>query len=442
MSIELLTVLMFGSFFFLLAIGVPLAWTMLSLALFFGFIVGGPDIFPVYLFRMWKIMGSFSFIAVPLFVFMANMLRYSGIADDLFHALYVWMGPLRGGLAMAVVVVCTILAAMMGTTGGEVTLMGLIALPALLQRKYDKSIALGAIMAGGALGVMVPPSIMFIMYGVVTEMSIGKLFMGGVGPGLLLSGLYITYIGIRSYLKPALGPALSQEDRAGISLMHKIGLARGLILPILLITGILGSIYLGVATPGEAAGVGAMGATIITVLRRRLNWQIFKQVSFSTMKVIGLIMWIVFGAYTFIGVYTFAGGGKFIEGFLTALPMGRWGILILIQLILILLGMIISTGGIIFLAAPIFLPVIKTLGFDPLWFGIIFNINLQIAYLSPPFGLAMFYLKAVAPKEITTLDLYRDVWPFIILQAVGLGIVMAFPPIATWLPSQMIRGKS
>lgn len=438
MSIELFTVLMFGSFFLLLAVGLPLAWATLSLALIFGLVLQGTSILMFFAYRTWDMMGSFSMIAIPLFVFMANMLRYSGIADDLFDAIYRWMGPVKGGLAMATVLVCTVLAAMVGTAGAGITIMGLIALPAMLQRKYNKSIALGSVMAGGALGVMIPPSIMFIIYGVHAGESIGKLFMGGVGPGLVLSALYITYIGIRSYLNPTLAPTLSEEERA-IPLRQKIGFLKTLILPVLLIIGVLGSIYFGLATPGEAAGVGAAGALICTAVRRQLTWQNLKLAVYGTMKTIGLIMWIVFGAYAFIGVYTLAGGSEFIGDLLAGLPLGRWGILIVIMLILIVLGMVLDIVGIVILGVPIFVPIITALGFSPLWFGILFNINLQIAYLSPPFGYGMFYLKGVAPPEITTTDLYHAVWPFMILQVIGLALVMAFPPIALWLPNLMIK---
>ena len=427
---------MFGSFFLLLAIGVPLAWATLTLGLIFGYILQGNTIFIFFAYRTWDIMNSFSFIAIPLFVFMANMLRYSGIADDLFDALYQWMGPVRGGLAMATVLVCTILAAMVGTAGAGITIMGLIALPAMLQRKYDKSIVLGSVTAGGGLGIMIPPSIMFIIYGVYSAESIGQLFMGGIGPGLLLSALYVIYIGIRSFLNPKLAPALAKEER--LPILKKLALTRTLILPVLLIMGVLGSIYFGLATPGEAAGVGAAGAILCTAVRGRLTWQNVKAALYGTMKTIGLIMWIVFGAYAFIGIYTLAGGADFIGGLLAALPLGPWGILIVIMFILILLGMVLDVTGIVILAVPIFVPVIKVLGFDSLWFGVLFNINLQIAFLSPPFGYGMFYLKAVTPPEITMTDFYHAVWPFIILQIIGLAICMAVPEIILWLPKMMI----
>lgn len=438
MSIELITLLMFGFFFLFMAIGVPIAWATLMLAIAFGFVLQGPGIFTLFAFRTWEIMQSYSFIAIPLFVFMANMLSYSGIADDLFDAVYVWMGPLRGGLAMATVTVATVLAAIVGTVGAGTTIMGLVALPAMLKRGYNKTIALGAICAGGALGVMIPPSIMFIIYGVNASLSVGKLFMGGVFPGLLLSALYIAYIATRCYLNPSLGPPLPKEERT-YSWAQKFGLLRTLILPIVLILAVLGTIYLGLATPGEAAGVGAAGAIICTAVRRQLTWRNLKDALYGTMKTVGIVMWICFGAFSFIGVYTLVGGADFLSGVLAGLPLGKWGIFAVMQLILILLGMVLDVVGMVILLVPIFSPIVAAFGWDPLWFGIVFNINLQIAFLSPPFGYGMFYLKGVSPPEVSMTDIYRCVWPFMGLQLIGLVLVSVFPAIALWLPNMMTR---
>lgn len=438
-SIELLTVSMVGSFFFLLALGIPLAWTTLFLALLFGFITHGSTIFSFLIYRTWYIMGQFTMLCIPMFVFMANMLRYSGIAGDLFDAVHRWMGPVRGGLAMATVMVSCVMAAMVGTVAGGIAIMGLVALPAMFERKYNKGIALGSVMAGGGLSILIPPSMLFIIYGVFAGQSIGKLFMGGVGPGLVLAALYISYIGLRAYVDPRLAPSLTKQERATMSLLKKVKLLRTLILPILLILSVLGSIYLGLATPVEAAGIGAAGAVIVAAVRRQLTWKNLKLTAYATLNTVGIVMWVAFGAYAFIGVYTLAGGAEFVSDLLTALPLGRWGILIIMQLILILLGMVLDVIGIVILTVPIFVPIITALGFDPLWFGIVFNVNLQIAFLSPPFGYGMFYLKAVAPAEVSMTDLYHAVWPFIILQVIGLALIIAFPQIALWLPSQMIK---
>ena len=437
MSIELLTILMFGGFFALLAFGIPIAWVTLFLAAVFGYILMGDAVVQFMALRTWNIMTSFSLVAIPLFVFMANTLQYSGIAEDLYSAVHRWLGSVRGGLAMASVLVCTVLAAMVGTIGAGITIMGLVALPAMLNRKYQKSLTLGSIIAGGALGTLIPPSISFIIYGLNSGDSIGKLFMGGIGPGLILTSLFIAYIGIRAYLNPKLAPEIPKEQRPPLS--EKIAFSRNLVLPILLILAVLGSIYLGVATPGEAAGVGALGALLCAAVRRKLTLTVLKQAVFGSIRTIGVVMWIAFGALAFIGVYLLAGGAQFIGGMLTALELGRWGTLILIQFILIILGMVLDPIGIIFLAVPIFVPVIKALGFNSLWFGILFGMNLQIAYLSPPFGIGMFYLKAVAPPDVTTTDLYKSVWPFMGLQIIGMILVMVFPQIALFIPGKMIK---
>jgi tripartite ATP-independent transporter DctM subunit len=279
---------------------------------------------------------------------------------------------------------------------------------------------------------------MFIIYGVTVGESIGKLFMGGVGPGLLFGALYIGYILIKCQLNPAAGPPAPQEERM-MPLGRKIGMFKSLIIPILLVFGVMGSIFGGVATPGEAAGVGALGAMVCAAVRRRLTMENLKDSLFDTMKTVGLILWIVFGAMIFIATYTLGGGSEFIKSTLVALPLNPWFVLIIIQFILLFLGMVLDIIGITVLLAPIFVPVITSLGFDPLWFGVIFNLNLQIAYLSPPFGYSMFYLKAVAPPDVTMTDLYRSVLPYMALQLIGMALCMLFPQIVLWLPNLMFK---
>jgi len=439
MSIELVSLLMFGGFFLLFALGVPLAWVLSALGLIFGLLLQGPDALSMVLFRVWAIVESYGLLAIPLFMFMANLLRHSGITDDLFDAIHRWMGPLRGGLAMATVACCAIMGAMLGTAGAGVIITGLIALPVMLRHNYNKGMALGSIMAGGGLGVLIPPSIMFIMYGSFAGESIGKLFIGGIGPGVLLALLFMAYIGIRCFLRPADGPALPESERRQDTFLKKLMMTRSLILPILLMFAVMGSIFFGVATPGEASGVGAVGAMVVCAINRRLTWANLKDALLSTMKTIGLMFWICFGASIFVGVYTLAGGADFVKEMLFALPFGKWGVFIVIQIILFLLGMVIDVIGLVILCVPIFVPIIKELGFDPLWFGILFNVNLQLAYLSPPFGYAMFYLKGVTPPEISMTDIYGSVWPFMGLQIVGLVICILFPPVCVWLPNLMIK---
>lgn len=436
MSIELITLLMFGSMVILVILGLPFGFATGGIATVFLLYLWGPPAFFLVFGRVWDVMGSFVFVAVPMFVFMAKMLERAGIAEELFEAIHHWMGSLRGGLAVATVVACTVLAAMVGIIGAGVVMMGLVALPSMLKRHYHKDLALGSICAGGSLGILIPPSVLFILYAMVAGVSVGKLFIGGVIPGLLLSSLFITYIIIRCLLQPDLAPAIPEAEKL-TSLRQKLLLLKGLILPSLLIILVLGSIFLGIAAPTEAAGVGALGATLCAVVRRRLTWQNLKDVIFETTKITSMITWLIFGASTLIGVYTFAGGARFIEATILALPLCPWGILIMMQVILIFMGMFIDWIGILMITGPIFVPIITALGFDPIWFGILFNLNMQISFLSPPFGPALFYLKGVTPPEITMGDLYHCIWPFVILQMIGLVLVMIFPQIGMWLPGLM-----
>jgi tripartite ATP-independent transporter DctM subunit len=438
MTPEILTLAMFGSFFLVLMFGVHLAWVTASVGLLFALLIWGPGSLDIIVFRIWHSMNSFSFIAIPLFVFMGNMLQQSGIAEELYETIHIWIGRIKGGLAAASIIVCAILAAMIGTVGADVTIMGLIALPYMLKREYDRKLALGSIVAGGALGVLFPPSIMFIIYGVTVSESIGKLFMGGVGPGALFSGLYISYILVKCKLNPQAGPPPTKEELI-MPLGEKLRRVKTLILPLLLILAVMGSIFGGIATPGEASGIGALGALACAAVRRRLNWDTLRDSLYQTFSTVGIIMWIAFGAMVFIATYTLGGGVDFVSDTLLALPLGPWGILILIQFILLVMGMVLDIVGITVLFAPIFVPVIKALGFDPLWFGVLFNLNLQIAYLTPPFGYSMFYLKAVAPPDVTMLDLYRSVVPFIALQVIGMALCMIFPDIVLWLPNLMMK---
>ncbi len=438
MSIELISLLLVVGFVVLLALGLPIAFITGGLAVALTLYLWGPTHLLLIISRVFGLMGNYVLVAVPMFILMASMLERSGVADDLFTALYQWLGPIRGALASATVLACTVMAAITGIIGAAVVTMGLIALPAMLKRGYDKNIAMGCIMAGGSLGTLIPPSVVFIVYGLEAEVSIGKLFIGGMFPGLLLSGLFISYISIRSYLQPGLCPALPKEERVS-SLKEKLLMSKFLILPGILIIMVLGSIYLGVTSITEASGVGALGAILCAAVHRRLTWQNIKESVFTTIRTTAMVMWIFFGASTFVGAYTLAGGGEFIKDLMYGLGVGRWGIIIIMQLILIVLGMFVDWLGILLLTMPIFVPMIIELGFDPIWFGVLFVMNMQMSYLSPPFGGALFYMKGVAPQGITMGNIIRSVWPFLGLQLIGLVLVMAFPQIAMWLPLQMLK---
>ena len=435
MSIELITLFMFGALALLLMSGIPIGFATGGLAALFTILLWGPSSLFVIATRAFNWMDNTALIAIPMFVFMAQMLSHSGAIDDLFDAAYIWAGPLRGGLAIMTIIGATIMAAMTGIVGATEVTMGLVALPAMLKRNYDKGMALGCIAAGGSLGYLIPPSILFVLYGLAAEQSVGKLFIGGVGPGLLLSLCYIIYIAILSFVKPDVAPALPPEERQDVPLKEKLLMFRYLILPALLIFMVLGSIYLGVATITESAGIGAIGAIIIALIHRRFNWENLKSASFLTIRVSSMIMWLIIGSSAFISVYTAVGGTDFAKGLLTALPFGRWGTLIVMQIFLIFLGCFIDWAGILTLTTPIFLPIIIEMGFDPIWYGVLFNVNMQISCLSPPFGPALFYLRGIAPKGVSMLDIYKGAWPFVILQALVLALCMIFPQIVMFLPN-------
>ena len=437
MSIELIALIMFVSLVVLLLTGLPLVFVLGGLAMVFSYFLWGPNSMLLVALQVWRVMTTYSFVAIPLYIFMAVILQRSGVIEDLFTVMRMWFGPLRGGLAIGTVVICTLMAAMTGIVGAAVATMGILALPAMLNRKYDKRIALGCICAGGTLGILIPPSVITVVYAVTAGVSIGRMFMGGVGPGLLLAALFIIYIAVRCWLRPDLGPAPSKEERQEYSFIHKLLALRAVILPMILIIGVLGSIYAGIASPTEAAGVGCIGAILSAAIYRRLTWLNIKESVYSTAKTTAMILWITIGARCFISVFSAVGGDELIMNFVSDLAVNRWIILILIQFMLIFLGLFLDEIGIILLCVPIFLPIIKALSFDPIWFGILFLVNAQMDYITPPFGYTLFYLKGVAPKGVTMGDIYRSIIPFVLLQALGLALCIIFPQIVLWLPNIM-----
>lgn len=437
MGIELVTMLLIGCLLLLLALGLPVAFSLGSIALLFTILFWSPEAIYMAASYVFGVMDNFVLVAAPLFIFMGCILETSGIADDLYTMMHRWMGPLRGGLAMGTVGICTVFAAMAGISAAGTVTMGTVALPAMLQRKYDKSIAVGGILAGGALGILIPPSLIMILYGALTGVSVGRLFMGGVFPGLVLSAMFITYIGIRCFTRSELGPPLASEERADWRL--KLISVRAVLLPMGIMVAVLGSIYTGVATPTEAAAVGVFGATISAIVYRKLSWKNLTQAADETLKLSAMIFFIVIAAGCFAGLYGAIGGADFVKNTMVALPVGKYGILIGIQLVVIVMGMFLEPVGITMISIPIFMPIIEALGFDPLWFGIIFVVNLEMSYLTPPVGMNLFFIKGVCPPEVTMGDIYRCVTPFVILQAVGLALIIIFPQIAVWLPSTMIE---
>jgi tripartite ATP-independent transporter DctM subunit len=435
MSIEFAALIMVVSLVILLFSGMPLAFALGGLSMALAYWMWGPNSMLLIAVQTWSVMTSYFLVAIPLYIFMANVLQRSGIIEDLFNAMQIWFGPLRGGLAIGTIVICTIMAAMTGVVGAAVASMGILALPAMLNRGYGKEIALGSICAGGTLGILIPPSVITIVYAVTASVSIGKMFMGGVVPGLFLATLYIAYIIIRCIIQPQMGPAPSQLERSQITLRQKFASLRSIILPVTLIVVVLGSIYTGIATPTEAAGVGCLGAILSAVIYRRFSWGNLKDSVYATAMTTSMILWITIGAKCFISVFSAVGGDDLIRDFVADLDINRWLVIITLQIILLLLGLFLDEIGIILLCVPVFLPIVVGLGFDPIWFGVLFLINAQMNYITPPFGYTLFYLRGVVPEGIHMGDIYRSIFPFLLIQIFAIGFFMVFPQTILWLPN-------
>ena len=440
-SPEIVTIAMFAALLVGVLTGFPLAIPIGGVGVIAGYLLFGPSAFDLIYGRVYSLVTNYGLLAVPLFVFMGSMLERSGIAEKVYDALYLWLGGLRGGLAIVSVLVGTIMAASVGIIAASITMLTLVALPSMVSRGYDKGLASGSICAGGCLGILIPPSIMLVIYGPVAWISVGKLFMAAFIPGLVLSGLYIIYIGIRCFFQPDMAPAVPVEERR-VPFLKKTGKVAAAMGPTLvLILSVLGVIYLGLATPTEAAAVGAAVATILTIAYRRFNWTVLRDTALRTVKLAAMVLLIASCSTAFVSVLLSAGGGKVVEGLILAAPGGPWGSFALIMLICFILGMFVDWIGIIFVMVPILSPIIPQLGFDPLWFAMMIIVNLQMSFMTPPFAYAIFFLKGAADPKlgITTADVIRGVIPFVIMIMVGLGLFIAFPQLILWLPGTMIR---
>ncbi len=437
MSIELITVLLFGSFLLLMVAGVPLVFSLGGSAVIGTYFLWGPDALYAVGIRTFSSATSFVLLAIPMFIFMGAMLERSGIASDLYAMMQKWLGAVRGGLAVGTIFVCTIFAALVGVSGAATVTMGLVALPSMLNHNYDKGISLGSIAAGGALGVLIPPSVLMIVLGLYTNTSVGMLFMGGITAGLVLVALFTVYILVVSGIWPHLGPAVPVDERA--SFPEKLAALRSVILPILLVMVVLGSIIAGAATPSEAAGLGAFGAMLCALVKGRLTWRALYEACKITLRLSCMVMWIVFAAAIFTSLYAAVGADQLVRDALSLLPGGKWGVLIGMQVIWIIMGCFLDPIGIMILTAPLFFPIAAQLGFDTVWLGVLFVVNMEMAFLTPPFGFNLFYIRSVAPPGVTMGDIYRSVGPFVALQALGLVLMMIFPELITWLPYTLMR---
>ncbi len=435
LSIEVLTVLFFGLLFAFIMLGVPLTFVLGGLSVIFLYFEQGPIAFYLIASKMWDLMETSSLIAIPLYVFMAMLLERSGVAHDLYRMMHLWWGGLRGGLAIGTVLICTIFAAMSGISGAAVVTMGTIALPQMLDRGYDKRLALGAINAGGGWGILIPPSILMVLYALITEVSIGKLFAAGVGPGLLLFALVSIYIGVRCWFQPHLGPSLPAEERADWG--EKLRALRAVFLPVFIIFIVLGAIFAGFATVTEAAAVGVFGALVASAVNRRLSWKGVSEAVLRTFRLTTIITWIVFAAHAYSTAYTAMGAEAFITGLTEQIPGGKWGALGFMMFVLFILGMVLDPVGIMLITLPVFLPLVKLHGFDEIWFGILFVVMMEISYMTPPFGFNLFYLRSVAPPGVTMKDIYWSVGPYTVVELTGLFLIVLFPAIALWLPEYL-----
>jgi len=439
LSPELMTVLMFTGLLIGLFMGHPLAFVLGGLAVIFGLIGWGPSVFYMFMNRIWGTMDNYVLLAIPLFIFMAQLLDRSGVAEDLFKTLRYLLGQIRGGIALTVIMVSTVFAACTGIIGASVVTMGLLAIPMMRKYEYNEELSYGSICAGGTLGILIPPSIMLVVMASQATLSVGKLFAGAVFPGLILSILYLGYVAIRCYIKPELGPPISREEREQVTNIQIAWMAvKSLVPPMILILGVLGSIFFGIATPTEASGVGAFLAFLMVVAYGKFTWRGLYEAVMQTAKTNTMVIIILCGATCFTGVFLGIGGGDVVTNFINGLGLGKWGTFWVMMAIVFLLGMFIDWIGIVLICFPLFLPIAKQLGFDPIWFVIMMAVNLQASFLTPPFGYALFYIKGVDPEGIDIKKVYKGIVPFVILMLIGLAICAAFPEAIMWLPGMIV----
>lgn len=432
MDAGLLPILMFAMLFLALALGLHIAFGLYAIAMGFAYFLWGGGGMTTVIMAIWGSMNNFALLAIPLFIFMAMMLEKSDLVADIYACFYKWSGALRGGLAIATIIVGAIIGAVSGVVAAGVIGLGIIALPQMEKYGYNQGVNLGSILSGGTLGQMIPPTLVMIVYSAVTGVSVGQLFAAGVSAGLLLVGLFCLYILVRAGLQPDFCPALPKESRVGWK--EKFVALRVLILPGLLIVATVGSILSGMATPTEGAGVGAFGAVLFSVVTRRFSFGILRVCLLETLKVSSMIAWMIGGAASFGSVFAGIGGNQIILDIAMNMPGGKWGVLVLSMGFIFFLGMFLETMAVIMLAAPIVSPILVQLGFDPLWWAIIFMTLLQVAYISPPFGVALFYLKGVTPPHISLGAIYRASGPFIGLQLSAVILIVLFPFLGLWLP--------
>lgn len=436
-SLETLAIMMIPAMLVLVMVGCPVFAAVGGVAVIFGFLGGGLTLLSLFPDRCYTLMTSFPFEAVGLFIFMGAILERSGVADRLYSGFHLLMGSLRGGLLVATMILCVLFAACTGVSAASVVAIGLIALPSMMARGYDKQLASGTICAGGGLGVIIPPSIMLVLYGPTAAVSVAKLFMAAIIPGLILGGIYLLYIIIRCARNPKLGPPLPPEERKISKRRLLATLSVSLFPTLALILAVLGSIFFGIASPTEAAAVGVIGSLVICAAYRRLNWKSARSFIEFTIRTTAMVLVIALCAGFFTTVFLGIGGGTMIENWVRGLHLSAHGVTFLLLGIIFILGMFMDWVGILLIFLPLSVPIVAGYNIDPLWFAILFCITLQISYVTPPFSYSVFYLRGIAPPEVTLGDIYKGVMPFIPLQLIGLAIFYLFPQTCLWLPALM-----
>ncbi len=435
---EYSALLMFPAIIGVLFLGFPIALSLMGVALFFGLWAFGPAVIFQFVEKVDDVATNYILAAVPLFIFMGSMLERSGIADRLFEAIHLWTKKLPGGLAIGTVIMCIIFAASSGIIGATETVVGLLAIPIMMRHAYDKGLISGTICAGGSLGTIIPPSIVVVILGPVADVSVGDLFVGMVIPGMIMASCYILYILIRCTLRPQDGSSL-QDDEDPVSISERIKVTLSALLPpIVLIFAVLGSIMFGWAAPTEAAGMGALGSIVLAIAYKKFSLGILHQTLLKTLKITCMILLILLGGMMFSGVFIGSGGVAVTTQLIEQSQLAPWATLAVFLLISFLAGFVLEWISVLLIFIPVFMPIVKAIGFDPVWFCILFLIVIQTSYLTPPMAPAIFYLRGISPPEIKLQDMFKGVIPFILLQLITLAIVATFPQTVLWLPNKML----
>ena len=441
MSYEMIALLMFSSMMVMLLTGQRVFGAIGFVGAVFSLFLWGDGGSEMPFNAAFVLMNWYPLMTLPLFIFMGYMLSESGIAGDLYRMFHVWMGPLNGGLAIGTVILMVAISAMNGLSVAGMAVGASIALPEMLRRGYDKVMVTGVIQAGSSLGIMIPPSVVLVLYGMIARQPVGQLWLAGVFPGLLLAGLFIIYITIRCKLQPHLGPALPVEERRGISWSEKFSLLRAGILPLVIIFSMTGLFMMGVTSLVESSAVGAGAATLAALFKGRLTRKVLDDTLHKSLSVSCMFMWVILAALCFGAVFDGLGAIRTIELlFMEEWNLSPWGVLIMMQLSYIIMGMFLDDTAMLVIVAPLYVPLVISLGFNPIWYGVLYTVTCQIAYMTPPFGYNLFLMRAMAPKEITLIDIYRSIIPFVLIMTLGLALIMIYPQIALWLPN-LIYGK-